>query len=423
MSSNSKLTIFQKTAVERFRHQRVGALFMEMGTGKTLTAMTLANRFAKHYDLVLWLAPVSTLANAEEEFAKQGGFKKPVITCGYESIASSARIFLDLKEKLKGKRVFLICDESLYLKNGASKRWARTNQIRREFADFVILLNGTPMSRDELDIYWQMEMLSPLILRMSERTFKKALFTEVRVPGKMPFFKRNQKNLPWLKSKIEPYVYECSLEIPVELVPSDYSERLTEKNEGEYAKLKSGLVNGMKNETLTDGELMGYLTRLKQVAGANPCKNHAIAKEIADKRTVVFCEFREELRQIAEETKNGAFEITGDTPMKERVEIISAWKRSEKPLLIMTGCGAFGLNLQEANVIYFASLPWDYAQYTQALHRCFRIGQENDHVEVRRWSSRCGISNMVRDCLWTKLTLAEYVKQMDWRSTNGLNML
>ncbi len=392
---------------------------MEMGTGKTLTAMTLANLFADNYDVVLWLAPVSTLANAEAEFEKQGGFKKPVITCGYESIASSARIFLDLKEKLQGKRAFLICDESLYLKNGKSNRWMRTSQIRAEFADWCILLNGTPMSRDEMDIYWQMEIMSHKILRMSERSFRKAMFTEVRVPGKMPFYKRNQKNLPWLKSKIEPYVYECSLEIPVELVESDHCERLTEYNECRYSELKDELMNGLKNETLTDGEFMGYLTRLKQVAGANPRKNHAIAKQIADTRTVVFCEFREELRQIAEETKNGAFEITGDTPMKKRAEIIRDWKRSEKPLLIMTGCGAFGLNLQEASVIYFASLPWDYAQYMQALHRCFRIGQENDQVEIRRWSSRCGISNMVRDCLWTKLTLAEYVKTIDWR-TEGI---
>lgn len=415
MTSEYSLLPFQRVALRRFKHQRVAALFMEMGTGKTLTAMSIANHFADRYDVVLWLAPVSTLSNARNEFENFGGFKNPVLTFGYESIASSARIYYDLKKELEGKRVFLICDESLYLKNGNSKRWQRTNNIRQTFADFCILLNGTPMSRDEMDIYWQMQILSPLILEKTERDFRRMMFTEVRVPGKMPFFKRNPKNLPWLKARIEPYIYECSLDIPVELKMTDCAKRLTEECEIKYSELRAELLEGMRKETLTDGEFMGYLTRLKQIAGANPRKNHAIAKKIADKRVVVFCEFREELAQIAEEVKNGAFEITGDTPMKVREEIIAAWKTGYKPLLIMTGCGAFGLNLQESDTIIFASLPWDYASYVQALHRCFRIGQKKDVVNVERWRSRCGISSMVQDCLWTKLTFAEYIRKLDWK--------
>ena len=415
MSSKSDLTPYQKEAIRRFSRQRVAALFMEMGTGKTRTAVELANLHADRYDIVLWLAPVSTLDNAKAEVLEWGGFRREELFIGYESIASSSRIYLKLRKELEGKRVFLICDESLYLRNGDSKRWRRAWDIRSNFCDFCILLNGTPMSRDEMDIYWQMQLLSPKILGMPEREFRRALFTRVKVQGKPEFWKRNPKNLPWLKSKIEPYVYECSLEIPAELKPSDHSERLIDACEARYAELKKELLDKIKKDELSDGQFMGYLTKLKQVAGANPRKNHAIAKEIADKRTVVFCEFREELAQIAEETKNGAFEITGDTPMKERKEIIANWKTSQKPLLIMSGCGAFGHNLQEANVVYFASLPWDYAAYAQALHRCFRMGQKNETVEVRRWSSRCGISNMVEDCLWTKLALADYVRQLDWR--------
>lgn len=415
MTLSSDLTPYQKEAIRRFSNQRVAALFMEMGTGKTRAVVELANLHADRYDVVLWLAPVSTLDNAKEEVPRWGGFRREEYFIGYESIASSSRIYLELRKELEGKRVFLICDESLYLKNGDSKRWRRTWEIRNNFCEFCILLNGTPMSRDEMDIFWQMHLLSPKILGMTERMFRRSLFTRVKVHGKPEFWKRNPKNLPWLKSKIEPYVYECNLQIPAELKLSSFSERLTEACESRYDELKTELFDKIKKDELSDGQFMGYLTKLKQVAGANPRKNHIIAEEIADKRTVVFCEFREELAQISEGTKNGAFEITGDTPMAKRKEIISNWKTSQKPLLIMTGCGAFGHNLQEANVVYFASLPWDYASYTQALHRCFRMGQKNETVEIKRWSSRCGISKMVEDCLWTKLVLADYVRKLDWR--------
>lgn len=420
MTSESELTPYQEEAIRRFSQQRVAALFMEMGTGKTRAAVELANLHADLYDVVLWLAPVSTLANAKADVAKWGGFKREDFYIGYESIASSARIYLDLRKELEGKRVFLICDESLYLKNGYTRRWRRTHDIREDFCDFCILLNGTPMSRDEMDIYWQMQLLSPKVLGMTDRAFQRALFTRVKIQGKKEFWKRNPKNLPWLKSKIEPYVYECSLDLPCRIEETGHSERLTQEQDDKYAELKNELLEGVEKETLTDGEFMGYLTRLKKIAGANPRKNRKIAEDIADRQVVVFCEFRDELRQIAERTKNGAFEITGDTPMKERENILAEWHRGEKPLLIMTGCGAFGHNLQDCAEVHFASLPWDYAAYNQSLHRCYRLGQRKSTVEVHRWSSRCGISKLVEDCLWTKKTLAEYVRELNWKETKGV---
>lgn len=413
MSSESKLTPYQLEALRRFSHQKVAALFMEMGTGKTRTAVELANYHAERYDVVLWLAPVSTLTNAKADVEKWGGFKKPVLYYGYESIASSDRIYEELTTELAGKRAFMICDESLFLKNGDSKRWQRTYHLRNTVGEFCILLNGTPMSRDEMDIYWQMELLSRKIFNMGERQFRSALFTRIKIPGRPEFWKRNGTNIPWMKSRIEPYVYECSLDLPVKLATSERDYRLTAECEVRYLELKSELKDAENDEII-----LGLLTKMRATAANNPLKNHTLAKEVADRRVVVFCEFREELRQIAEETKNGAFEITGDTPRKERDEIISAWEKGEKPLLIMSGCGAFGLNLQASSEVYFASLPWDYATYTQALHRCFRTGQTED-VNVIHYLSRAGITNLVKDCLFKKISIAEIVRNTDWRKMVG----
>ena len=410
------LTEQQQLAVEKLGRNKVGALFMEMGTGKTMTAVALANSHAKRYDLILWLAPVSTLKNAEREITKDGGTTKPIRFVGYESIASSDRIYLNLLRELEGKRVFLICDESLYLKNGDSKRHQRVKNIRNQFAEFTLLLNGTPMSRDEMDIFFQMDLLSPLILGLNERDFKNIMFTEVKFKKKgqkeQTFYKRCQKNLPWLKSAIAPYVYECDLSLDVVCEESEEVVRVSQYTRNIYEEEKSRLLDAIKNHE--DMVIMGQLSKMRRIVACDRQKNTAIANMVAGKRSIVFCQFRDELDQIVHDTKNGAYAIDGDTPIPDRDEILDNWRKGDKPLVIMAQCGSFGLNLQDSDLVVFASLPWDYAEYSQALHRIYRLGQKSKKIRVIRFKQRIGISNIVEQCLWTKLTLAEFVKQMDW---------
>ena len=412
-----KLTYQQEYAVRKFAKQRAAALFMEMGTGKTLAALELARLHQNRYDILLWLAPVSTLKNAEAEITKQGGINKPIIYKGYESIASSDRIYLELLNGLKDKRIFLVCDESLFLKNGRTKRWQRANNIRRDYAEFVVLLNGTPMSRDEMDIFWQMELLSPLVLKMTENEYRSALFTKVTVKRqgekKHSYYKRCQINLAWLKARIEPYVFECDLQLPVVLEEKEETIRVSAYTEGIYDELKRDLLRAMKD--YDEYQIMAALSKMKCVVACDRQKNDAIAKAIADKHILVFCEYRDELARIASQTKNGVFAINGDTAIPERDKIINEWKASSKPLVTMTACSSYGLNLQEAEGVVFASLPWDYATYTQALHRVYRTGQTAKTVEVIRYIQRIGIMRMVEECLWRKTTLAKFVREMDWK--------
>lgn len=413
-----EMTPAQAAAVARFSNQRVAALFMEMGTGKTFTALNLANFHADKYDLVLWLAPVSTIENARREINDRGGFKKPVIYRGYESIAMSSKIYLNLSRELEGKRIFLICDESLYLKNGESKRWQRSNEIRKRFADFCILLNGTPMTRDEMDIYWQMRFLSPKILNMTEAEYRSTLFTKIKYDGRQAYYKRCQKNIPWLKSRIAPYVYECDLSISATVDERAEEYRLSNYIKEQYDEVKQELLDAIKRSS-NDEIVMGYLVKLKCLVASDRMKNDAIAEHASNRKVVVFTEHREEQERIVSQIKNGALVINGDTPLVERDKIIQEWSASSnKPLVIMTKCGGFGLNLQTASEVVFASLPWDYASYMQALHRVYRIGQQSSVVTVTRCTQRIGISRMIEDCLWKKTSLAEYVKSVDWKNMN-----
>ena len=66
------LTQQQQAAIEHLNEWRVGALFMEPGTGKTRAAMTLAN--STPATDVFWVGPLLTLDAIRQEAEKWGGF-------------------------------------------------------------------------------------------------------------------------------------------------------------------------------------------------------------------------------------------------------------------------------------------------------------------------------------------------------------
>ena len=128
----AELTDKQKAALERFKKLRVGALFMRQGTGKTRVALELVNY--NEPDYLLYIAPVSTIENARTEIEKWGCCC-PYDIIGYETIASSDKQYVEIHDKAKklkedGKRTFIIADESIFIKNGKSKRTSRAKKLR-----------------------------------------------------------------------------------------------------------------------------------------------------------------------------------------------------------------------------------------------------------------------------------------------------
>lgn len=129
---------------------KVGALFMEPGTAKTRVALELVNQSL--CDGVIWVAPLRTIQNTKDEIAKWGGFNTPAYYYGVESISQSDRIFHEMLADLdKCKNSFVVCDESLKIKNKNSKRTQRMLMVGSR-VEYKLILNGTPISRDLLDL-------------------------------------------------------------------------------------------------------------------------------------------------------------------------------------------------------------------------------------------------------------------------------
>lgn len=395
------LTDLQHQAIEKFKRLKVGALFMEQGTGKTRVAIELIK--GTDSDLVLFFCPFSTKKNLQNEI-NLWGIDREYMIIGYETISSSDVTYLNLLDMAKEKRVFIVADESIFIKNDSSKRYARLMELAKH-SEYRLILNGTPITRDEWDIYNQMDFLSPKIISMNRQRFLNVFFKKVeyKKKGHSPkeFYKLSDVNIDYLHRLIEPYIFECEFQFDKQTTSNYVKVCASSDTKERYELAKQKLLN-----SLEIGESCVEQFQNLAVACFDDANRH---KEIADNlkgQVIVFCTLLSEVKNISNEID--CYVITGKQPLRERSVILEQFKHDNKPLLMTIGTGAFGLNLQFCHRMAFASISFDYGKVDQAKSRIRRLGQEQD-IEYTYFESDLGIYNMIRENNQKKIDLKELI--------------
>lgn len=385
-----------QAAFEKLSRLKVGALFMEMGTGKTKVALDLMNSKRHKVDYMLWICPFSIKSEIDAERRKWHE-DLPVDIVGCESIGSSDRIYLETLRKCAGRRVFIVVDESLKIKNREAKRTARILKLGK-LAEYKLILNGTPLSKNVLDLWAQMQFLSPKILQMGYNTFKNT-YCEYYVRGRLRGLVKKQHNIEHLIARIEPYIFDADLELGNQKHYYDYSYRMDDR--AGYEELKS---RQLRAEIF---DFMAISQILQQFYCENSREKAAIIENLTSEindRVIVFVKF---LKSIPA----GAAAITGEMKEQERAAAIESFRRGEMKVLYITyGCGAFGLNLQFCKHMIFADHTFDYAQRIQAEARIYRIGQADDVHYYSLWCD-CGLERLIKGSLDKKTNLLTEVKK------------
>lgn len=325
---------------------------MEPGTGKTLTALELIN--TTNCDYVLFLVPFRTKDNLLKELNKWG-FHKNYEIQGIESLSNSDRLYLKLLDKIQTHyKTFIVVDESIKIKNMSAKRTQRILKLGRK-ADFKLILNGTPIAKNMLDLWSQMDFLSPKILKMSYLEFKNTFCEYVRYrgtnkwggKGRWQEYIKKYANIDYLYSLIEPYIFDAKLDLNKhrQYLEIPFS---VDKNLRIYEDLKREFIESFR----TDPEsFLKYTTLMQQSYCDEPSKFEAI-KKIVDDDTLIFTKFIRSKEAIKKHFPNAH--------------------------IFTYGKGSLGLNLQQYNKIIFFDKTFDYAQRDQAEHRIYRLGQTKD---------------------------------------------
>lgn len=242
----TRLYEHQRKAVEKLSKVKVGALYLEMGTGKTRTALELINKRieARKVNKVIWLCPCSVKENLRRDIIKHTGeFDNDLITiCGIETLSSSIKANIKLLSLVKNNNCYLIVDESNLVKNFKAKRTERIIELSK-LCTYKLILNGTPISKNEADLFSQWYILDYRIL--GYRSFwsfsANHLEYDERIPGRVI----KTLNVNYLVEKIAPYSYqirkdEC-LDLPVKSYDKVYFE-LTDDQREHYNWIANELI-------------------------------------------------------------------------------------------------------------------------------------------------------------------------------------
>lgn len=392
------------------------ALLMEMGTGKSLTAIAITGALSQAGRIrrVLIVAPLSILGVWEEEFQKFAAFPYALAV-----LSGSSAKKLDTLRHMTGTalQVVVVNYESAWRLEKALTAWhpdliiadeghkIKTHNIAASKAmhrmgakaSYRLLLTGTVITNKAIDVFSQYKFLNPAIYGNSFYAFRNRYFDMVGYGNHTPVLKKSMEGE--LTEKLHSISYratkaEC-LDLPettdvirqIELEPAAlriYRGLVKES----YAELAGGEV--------TATNILTRLLRLSQLTGGFLGNDETAAVEqvsaaklsaledildgaVAEgKKLVIIARFIPEIRAICkllEKRGLGYSCITGE--VKNRDEQVARFQKEPEVMAFVgqIATAGLGITLTAASTMVFYSLDYSMSNFEQTKARIHRVGQ------------------------------------------------
>lgn len=442
-----------------------GFLF-EMGCGKTLTAIAVAGTGYKlgHLRRVLIVAPTSVCAVWPKEFQEYADFPYTVRTLlgtkaqrlkelgdlekwpfpalqvaviNYESTWRDG-IFEALQDY---DADLIICDESQRIKTFDAAQSKAMHRLGDQ-ARYKLILSGTPVQNDAMDIFSQYRFLDPTIFGQNYYTFRSRYavmggFNKKQVVG--------YRDMDELIRKEHSIAYRVTKEEAVDLPEQTFENRIVtlgKKERGIYNQLKRDSVAQLEDGgQVTATTVLTRLLRLQQFTGGFLVEDEAMKPQLVSrgkldaladilqdyviegrKKLVIFARFIPEVMEIIKlatamlnKAKKSCVAIYGDIPKEQRGDIVRQFQ-TDPDTMVFAGqidTAGTGITLTAADTCVYYSVNFNYATYSQSLSRIHRIGQKNRCTYIHLVTAKTVDETILR-ALARKEDLAKTVVD-DWR--------
>lgn len=400
-----------------------GELF-EMGCGKTLTTIAVAGALYNlgKIDRVLVVAPTSVCSvwphdlNQFATFPWEArvllGDKKKRLKALNELESwpfKALRIAVINYESTHREGIFealaaykpdlIVCDESQRIKNPSAAQSKALHKLG-DAAPFRMILSGTPVQNNAVDLYSQYRFLDPAVYGANFYAFKNRYcimggYGQHQIVG--------YRNMDELVEKEHSVAYRVTKEECLDLPQQTFINRYVQFTDAEqaiYEQLrKSSFLELETGENVTATTILTMYLRLMQLTGGfltadestrpkqvNTAKLDALADIVDDyvvdagKKLVIFARFRAEIAAIENLLRLRKIQygsIYGDVPMEERGKIVEDFQTNPdtKVFVAQIQTAGLGITLHAASTAVFYSYDYNYANYAQALARIHRIGQ------------------------------------------------
>ena len=304
---------------------------------------------------------------------------------------------------LKKNNAMMAIDESTTIKTPNASRTKNTLKLA-SLATYKRIMTGSPVTKNPLDIYSQLDFLSPLILNQNYWAFRSRYAVMVRrnFGARSTQLVVGFQRIPELNTIIEQHSYRVLKEDCLDLPDKVYQRRfvsLTPEQVKAYEEMRRFNLTEVEGRTMTSLSTLTALIRLHQIScghisfddGETQALKNNRMKELLDildeteGKVIIWASYRFDLRHITDALKekfgeNSCASYFGDTKDKDRQDIVEKFQDKNSELKYFVGnpsTGGYGLTLHAAHTVIYYSNTYDLEKRIQSEDRVHRIGQTN----------------------------------------------
>jgi len=329
-----------------------------------------------------------------------------------------------LKTMLHGRRVMMVVDESSFIK---SRQAAQTKACLdlAKVCERRYILNGTPVTQSPLDLWSQLNFLSPRILPYknfyhfrsdycclggwhNKQIVRFQNLDKLQTLAAPHVIRREQKDCLDLPPTTETHVEVPLTEATWRIYKEMRDEAVVWLDENPSLAAQAG-VRIMRLSQITAGFLGGFLVEDRGVDGNLPAQGpyltepaQEIGREKLDwlrgfveerlaedptRKFITWCRFRPEIERVARDLADllPTYRLYGQAK-KERVEAVGKFSKVDnvQPALLAAQpqAGGFGLNLIAADINVYMSHDHSLMRYLQSKERSHGPGQTKNVLYV-----------------------------------------
>nr|DAH89372.1 MAG TPA: Chromatin remodeling complex ATPase [Caudoviricetes sp.] len=331
----------------------------------------------------------------------------------------------------------VIADESQRIKTHDAQQSKAMHRLG-DIAKYKLILSGTPVQNNAIDIFSQYRFLDPTVFGMNYYAFRGRYaimggFSNRQIVG--------YKDLDELIRKEHSIAYRVTKEEALDLPEQTFitrNIRMDTKDKNLYDQIrKNSFAELESGGQITAPTVLTKLLRLQQFTGGFIQTDDGNKPELvfrgklnaledilddyvidAGKKLVVFCRFRPEIdliQKLLEKKKIKYCSIYGDIKIDDRGAIVKEFQNNPdvKVFLAQIDTAGLGITLTAADTCVYYSVNFNYAAYSQSLARIHRIGQRNRCTYIHLVVEKT-IDETVLKALAKKEDLAKTVVD-DWK--------
>lgn len=461
-----RLFDYQAVGVWMLLNRKRVLLGDEMGTGKTVMALTAARQVGGAALVVCpnsmkhrWADEAAVWYPEAQSFVVQGTAKQKeaavaaaaaadgpvVVVTNWESLRTLSRVAGYGSQKLSDSERapgplngirwdVVVADEAHRAKDPNSKQtralWAVAGDAEYRWA-----LTGTPVLNTPGDLWAIGRFYDPATYGDSRHKWHNSYvaYIETNWGPKDIGLRQDRKDLfeAWFDMNFVRRTKDEVLDLP----PVTYQTRTVElhqKQRTAYNRMVKDLIVAIDDGILVATDPLALLIRLSQIASATPVVNDAgdvvaldtpsnkitalfeVLDELGEDRPVaVFAQSRKLVELACSELDRKGIStamITGAVDPALREANVQRFQRGDARVALVTlGAGSEGINLFAADTAVFLQRSYSFGQSLQAEARIHRIGQESDHVTIIDLVSEDTVDEAVIEALRSKGEMSEQV--------------